>query len=455
VAGRACALRRGRWDTPQSLTLSAAQLCARERLTDTRVPSTSPASNPTMTSTANPSELQVVIAGAGPAGMMLAYQLASNGIPVRVLERHDNFEREFRGELVMPSALGILERIHVLQALVVHGDARRDVERELYVGLTRRVVPPGGRQIGAWVSQPALLRLLHQACGRFPHYRMDFGTAVRAIERNEGGRIAAFITRQSGMDVRVSGDVFVISTGRGNAVREQLGVSAPPDRTPADVLWLSLDFSDAPGLLPAAVRVHMFGRGRVLVNFAAARSRLHIAFSSPENITDLRREPARLRAELLPMITTDLRAAVSARLEDTARSQILRVSVDHLDSWHAAGAMFIGDAAHTMSPMAGQGLNAAIRDSVVLANHLIETVRRGAPIEDHLFESVERERRPEIEALQSAGRRVSRIVMAPVAVEHLMFTVLGLFLRLHAPRREPDGGPDPLRMRYPVSITSA
>lgn len=43
------------------------------------------------------SERQVVIVGAGPAGMMLAYQLASNGVRVRVLERHPDFEREFRG----------------------------------------------------------------------------------------------------------------------------------------------------------------------------------------------------------------------------------------------------------------------------------------------------------------------------------------------------------------------
>jgi 2-polyprenyl-6-methoxyphenol hydroxylase-like FAD-dependent oxidoreductase len=46
---------------------------------------------------------RVVIAGAGPAGMILAYQLARRGVPVRVLERHPDFEREFRGELIGPS----------------------------------------------------------------------------------------------------------------------------------------------------------------------------------------------------------------------------------------------------------------------------------------------------------------------------------------------------------------
>src|SRR5215217_7845709 len=97
---------------------------------------------------------RIVIAGGGPAGMMLAYQLASNGIPVHVLERHASFDREFRGELIMPSAFDVLERLGVLQQLVREGNARLGVERQLYAGLTRRVFPPGGRQVGAWVSQP-------------------------------------------------------------------------------------------------------------------------------------------------------------------------------------------------------------------------------------------------------------------------------------------------------------
>jgi CheY-like chemotaxis protein len=41
-----------------------------------------------------PSLHPIVIIGAGPAGMMLAYQLASNGVAVRVLERHRDFERD-------------------------------------------------------------------------------------------------------------------------------------------------------------------------------------------------------------------------------------------------------------------------------------------------------------------------------------------------------------------------
>jgi 2-polyprenyl-6-methoxyphenol hydroxylase-like FAD-dependent oxidoreductase len=61
---------------------------------------------------------EIVIVGAGPAGMMLAYQLASNGIQVRVLERHPDFEREFRGELMQRSVIEQLENAGILRLLV-------------------------------------------------------------------------------------------------------------------------------------------------------------------------------------------------------------------------------------------------------------------------------------------------------------------------------------------------
>ena len=48
---------------------------------------------------------RVVIVGGGPAGMMLAWQLASSGVEVRVLERHPDFRREFRGELMQRSVV--------------------------------------------------------------------------------------------------------------------------------------------------------------------------------------------------------------------------------------------------------------------------------------------------------------------------------------------------------------
>lgn len=237
----------------------------------------------------------VVIAGAGPAGMMLAYQLVASGIPVRVLERHLDFEREFRGEVVGSSVLPVLERLGILPILVERGLARTDVERSMFVGASRRVTFPSGTDQGALISQPGLLSLLHELCGRHPSYQMDLGTAALHAVR-EGERVVALDVRRDGREERVSGDVFVACNGRNSKLRKDLGLSVELDEKPGDTLWLRFDLSDAKDALPSGVAVHMFGKGVVLVHFATTRSRLQIGYSGPGDLGALRKDLVGLRA---------------------------------------------------------------------------------------------------------------------------------------------------------------
>src|SRR4051794_30306099 len=110
---------------------------------------------------------KIVIVGGGPAGMMLAYQLASNGVPVRVLERHPDFSREFRGELLQPSVVAELERSGLMGLLLERGLALPKIERRMFLGTRRQVRVPGPMEVGAVVSQPGMLGLLHELCSRY------------------------------------------------------------------------------------------------------------------------------------------------------------------------------------------------------------------------------------------------------------------------------------------------
>jgi 2-polyprenyl-6-methoxyphenol hydroxylase-like FAD-dependent oxidoreductase len=59
--------------------------------------------------------------------------------------------------------------------------------------------------------------------------------------------------------------------------------------------------------------------------------------------------------------------------------KLLTVAVDRLEEWCWPGLLFIGDAAHAMSPVGGVGINLAIQDAVAAANALAEPLRKGAP----------------------------------------------------------------------------
>jgi 2-polyprenyl-6-methoxyphenol hydroxylase-like FAD-dependent oxidoreductase len=56
--------------------------------------------------------------------------------------------------------------------------------------------------------------------------------------------------------------------------------------------------------------------------------------------------------------------------------KLLSVSVTRLAQWHRPGLLFIGDAAHAMSPIGGVGINLAIQDAVAAANVLAGPLRR-------------------------------------------------------------------------------
>src|SRR5688500_7161615 len=163
----------------------------------------------------------VVIAGAGPAGMMLAYQLVTNGVPVRVLERHPDFEREFRGELLQRAALGPLEKLGILPLLVERKIALPNIERRMFVGQTRRIMVPGGEARGSLVSQAGFLQTRGELCGRYPPYRLAFATTALQTMR-ENDRVVALKTRHEGTEGRVEGDLFVDCSGRGSGLRKDV-----------------------------------------------------------------------------------------------------------------------------------------------------------------------------------------------------------------------------------------
>ena len=76
------------------------------------------------------------VAGGGPAGLMLGYLLARAGVPVIVLEKHADFLRDFRGDIVHPSTLeliaelGLIDEFLKLSASESASPARQDWRRK-------------------------------------------------------------------------------------------------------------------------------------------------------------------------------------------------------------------------------------------------------------------------------------------------------------------------------------
>ena len=59
-----------------------------------------------------------VVVGAGPAGLMLGLLLARSGVDVTVIEKHQDFLRDFRGDTIHPSTLEAMHELGYLDELL-------------------------------------------------------------------------------------------------------------------------------------------------------------------------------------------------------------------------------------------------------------------------------------------------------------------------------------------------
>jgi len=124
----------------------------------------------------------VVIVGAGPAGMALAYLLARRGVGVTVLETHHDFARVFRGEVLQRSGIDAFRQMGLGEPF----DSLPHIEVqfiEIY-SRGRLAFRSGadvfGRGLMRQVSQPALLQMLADEAGRHPSFRLEFEPTFKA-----------------------------------------------------------------------------------------------------------------------------------------------------------------------------------------------------------------------------------------------------------------------------------
>nr|WP_250811755.1 FAD-dependent oxidoreductase [Neorhizobium tomejilense] len=314
-----------------------------------------------------------VIAGAGPAGLMLGLLLARAGIDVTVVEKHADFLRDFRGDTIHPSTLEVMHELGLIDEFLRLPHTRAPKLSAEMGGKTITIADfsrlPVKNRFIAFMPQWDFLSFLAEKAQGYPNFRLIMQAKVTDV-LEEQGAISGLILETPEGELTIRSTLVVGADGRNSIVREKARLDVESFGMPSEVVWMKL--SKQPGD-PNEVMGHAGPRqGFVLIDRGDYWQCGYVIRRT--TFADIREKGI----EAFRQMVIDVSPLPAERMQEVRSfddTNLLTVRIDRLKQWWRTGLICIGDAAHAMSPIGGVGVNLAIQDAVAAANILAAPLR--------------------------------------------------------------------------------
>lgn len=379
-------------------------------------------------------KVDVAIIGGGPGGATLANILASRGVSTVLVERQKDFSKEFRGEGLMPSGNEVLEQIGFNLDDV---DYRKVEEINLFYKGELEANPEIDflrRGELRWVSQPQLLEKLIEKASCFDNFIFYRGYKAQDLIYSED-RVDGVLITDGNDEVSIKAKVVIGFDGRTSMVRRKLNFEVKEYKLQPDVLWFKIPYPEK--FIPGSQAFFSLFPKSFLVAVPVYDEKLQVGWIIPAgSYGELRKKGQEKWIQYIKEKSPkDFADHLQKCLDEKLISDpfILKMTLDRVKKWHKKGALLLGDAAHTMNAVGGQGLNIALRDAVVCANHLVPLMN-GNPSNaslDKAFDAIEKERISEVSQVQEIQSRPPKFIALSEFSVQLIVPILRFAFRFN------------------------
>jgi 2-polyprenyl-6-methoxyphenol hydroxylase-like FAD-dependent oxidoreductase len=345
------------------------------------------------------SEIDVLVVGAGPAGLALALDLARRGIQVVVAERGAGLFPGSRGKGLQPRTLEVFDDLGVLDAVLAAGgpypatmiwkDGERLGEHMMFDAAEPSESEPYGIpwMLPQWRTQEILYTRLRELGAT-----VEFGREVTGLKQDDAGVTVSFAAGRS-----VRARYVVGADGGRSTVRRLLGISMTGEPVAPDAM------------LVADVRITGLDRDHWHI-FPGAGESDALALCPLAGVPDFQLFAQFPAETAIDQTLAGIRAVVGQRTHLTAEqvtevrwASDFRLRAALADRFRDGRVFLAGDAAHIHPPTGGQGLNTSIQDAYNLAWKLGTVLAGGPPA---LLDTYEEERLPNAAAMLGLTTRV-------------------------------------------------
>jgi 2-polyprenyl-6-methoxyphenol hydroxylase-like FAD-dependent oxidoreductase len=382
-------------------------------------------------------DAQVLIVGAGPVGLLLANFLGRAGISTIVLEKRTSRGPGSKAIGITPTSMEVLAELDLAAPFLARGVQVRSAVVHADAGVLARLELGGpGAAFPFILSLPQAdtEALLREALARWPVVQLRAGLEAVGVGQ-ESASVTVRARGLAGQELTLRAPLLAACDGAGSPTAGYLGLRRRVRRFP--VAFRMADYADESGLGPVA---HLyFTRQGSVESFPMSeglRRWIVQATEGGEPEPSFEEVEAQVRARTRHCLDPGGRVWASA----------FRPERSELERFRLGRVVFCGDAAHTMPPIGGQGMNTGFADARLLARVLERCWRGGEDLEELLglyepyrragFRAAARRSRlfMGVGTLRSPAQRTLRNLLVPVLTRPpLSRALVGHFTMVNVP----------------------